>query len=360
MEMYTSSEYCDMHFYYGAALGSASEARILYADAFPNRQLPSAKLFSKVHNRLRENGAFKTNMRDTGRPRTARSVQFEEEVLETFEDNPRTSLRSVARQKNSSCTTVWRVLREENLHPFHLIKVHSLLPGDYVPRVNFVRWCLQQDIVHPNFLRNVLFSDESTFTRDGIFNSRNSHVWAHENPNEIAILHPQHKFSVNIWAGILDNRIIGPYVLPNRLDSVTYLVFLRDILPELLDDVPLETRANMWFQHDGAPPHFGNIVRGHLDAVYGQHWIGRGGPVPWPPRSPDLNSLDFFFWGRIKELVYKTPVDTQEDLVARIAAASAVIQDEADVFERVRESMLKRCRSCNVVGGRHFEQLLRR
>ena len=23
-------------------------------------------------------------------------------------------------------------------------------------------------------------------------------------------------------------------------------------------------------------------------------WIGRGGPIPWPPRSPDLSPLDFF------------------------------------------------------------------
>ncbi|GBM88486.1 hypothetical protein AVEN_269361-1 [Araneus ventricosus] len=26
-------------------------------------------------------------------------------------------------------------------------------------------------------------------------------------------------------------------------------------------------------------------------------WIGRGGPVLWPPRSPDLTPLDFFPMG---------------------------------------------------------------
>ena len=29
-------------------------------------------------------------------------------------------------------------------------------------------------------------------------------------------------------------------------------------------------------------------------------WIGRGGPIPWPPRSP----LEFFLWGYIKNIVY--------------------------------------------------------
>ena len=35
-------------------------------------------------------------------------------------------------------------------------------------------------------------------------------------------------------------------------------------------------------------------------------WIGRGGPIPWPPKSPDLNPLDFCVWGYAKGLVYNT------------------------------------------------------
>lgn len=355
---YTTAEYCDMHFMYGAALGNAAEARRLYSATYPNRQLPSDKLFVRLHNRLREGGSFKVNMRDTGRTRTVRSVEFEENVLEKFEDNPRLSVRTVAHEINVSKSTIWRVVHDDNLYPFHFQKVQSLIPGDYVQRVNCARWFLQQDVFNPNFLCYVLFTDEALFTREGVFNSKNSHVWALENPHETVMHNHQHRFSVNVWAGIVNNHLIGPYILPNRLDSPTYLVLVRDILPELLEQLPLEVRANLWFQHDGAPPHFGNIVRNHLDAAFGEQWIGRGGPVPWPPRSPDLNPLDYFFWGRIKQLVYCTPVENEEDLVARIAAAAAAIQDDADVFGRVRESMIKRCRACNLAEGRHFEQLL--
>ncbi|GBN88525.1 hypothetical protein AVEN_69918-1 [Araneus ventricosus] len=53
----------------------------------------------------------------------------------------------------------------------------------------------------------------------------------------------------------------------------------------------------------------------------------RGGPVAWPPRSPNLNPLDFFFWGHMKSLVYETRVDSAEDLVARIVVtADKVLQ----------------------------------
>ena len=49
-------------------------------------------------------------------------------------------------------------------------------------------------------------------------------------------------------------------------------------------------------------------VRDALDRQFPERWIGRGGPTPWPARSPDLTPLDFFFWGFIKDQVYATPV----------------------------------------------------
>ncbi|GBN72736.1 hypothetical protein AVEN_37053-1 [Araneus ventricosus] len=46
------------------------------------------------------------------------------------------------------------------------------------------------------------------------------------------------------------------------------------------------------FQQDGAPPHYGNIVREFLDTTFPQRWIGRGAVLAWPPRSPDITPLD--------------------------------------------------------------------
>jgi hypothetical protein len=47
-----------------------------------------------------------------------------------------------------------------------------------------------------------------------------------------------------------------------------------------------------------------------LDEQYPDRWIGRGGPRSWPARSPDLNPLDFFLWGHVKNVVYRHPIDT--------------------------------------------------
>nr|XP_042901341.1 uncharacterized protein LOC122269952 [Parasteatoda tepidariorum] len=113
----------------------------------------------------------------------------------------------------------------------------------------------------------------------------------------------------------------------------------------------------MWFQHDGAPAHFSIDVRNYLNATFGARWIGRGGPIPWPPRSPDLSSLDYFLWGHLKHLVYETPVDSDEDLVARISAAAGV-REIPGIFERVRQSLHRRCQACIASGGHKFAHLL--
>ena len=39
-------------------------------------------------------------------------------------------------------------------------------------------------------------------------------------------------------------------------------------------------------------------------------------------RSSDLTCLDFFLWWHMKQLVYETVVETDEDLIARITVAA--------------------------------------
>ena len=47
-------------------------------------------------------------------------------------------------------------------------------------------------------------------------------------------------------------------------------------------------------------PHFSQVVRQYLNHKFPNRWIGRGGIKNWPPRSPDLNPLDYHVWGHMK------------------------------------------------------------
>jgi hypothetical protein len=61
------------------------------------------------------------------------------------------------------------------------------------------------------------------------------------------------------------------------------------------------------YQHDGAPPHFHNEVGSYLDEHLRNRWIGHGGPMEWPPRSPDLTPMGFFFVGFCEGQCLRSP-----------------------------------------------------
>jgi hypothetical protein len=90
-------------------------------------------------------------------------------------------------------------------------------------------------------------------------------VWAEENPHAVVQSRHQQQFSINVWAGIIGDVLVGPRVLPQRLTGNSFRHFLENNLPTLLEDLPFAIRAHMWFMHDGASPHFSITVREFLD-----------------------------------------------------------------------------------------------
>jgi hypothetical protein len=59
-----------------------------------------------------------------------------------------------------------------------------------------------------NFVSRILFSDESTFGREGCFNAHNWHIWAEENPHALFPRAFQERFFINLWAVLLGNRVV--------------------------------------------------------------------------------------------------------------------------------------------------------
>jgi len=50
----------------------------------------------------------------------------------------------------------------------------------------------------------------------------------------------------------------------------------------------------VWFQQDGATAHTANESMTIVRNMFPGYLISRLGDVPWPPRSPDLSTCDFF------------------------------------------------------------------
>jgi len=91
--------------------------------------------------------------------------------------------------------------------------------------------------------------------------------------------------------------------------------FLNSMNEEMLPKVTEAYEGmDIMFQMDGAPGHWAKDVRSFMDRKFPNKWIGRSGPISWPPRSPDLTPPDFFLWGFIKDKVYSRDSKSLEEL----------------------------------------------
>ncbi|CAG9828027.1 unnamed protein product [Diabrotica balteata] len=102
--------------------------------------------------------------------------------------------------------------------------VQRLHAGDEIDRLEFCRWINNN---RPT-LYKTLFTDEAQFTTDGINNSRNSHVWAEENPHAIRERRSQLRFSVNVWIGVINNQLVGPHFFDGPLTGQFEMAPLPD------------------------------------------------------------------------------------------------------------------------------------
>jgi len=203
-----------------------------------------------------------------------------------------------------------------------------------------------------------MFTDESQFNRDGVNNTHNSHVWADENRHTTVESNFQQRFSVNVWCAVLDDQLIGPFILEGRLTRETYLRFLQEELPRLLEDVPLNKRSRMYIQHDGVPPHSSHEVRNFLNCRFPGRWIGRDGPHNWPARSPGLSPLDYCVWGWMEKLVYSVKVVTRDELLGRILDAVDRIRNSQRKLQRATSAVHNRAAARVAAGGGIFENQL--
>ena len=80
------------------------------------------------------------------------------------------------------------------------------------------------------------------------------------------------------------------------------------------------------------------VARQFLNRPFANKWIGRGGPIAWPARSPDLNPLDFHLSGHLKSIVYATSIEHAEILRNRIEQGFRQIRETPGMIERVTRS----------------------
>jgi hypothetical protein len=336
---------------YGSGANTQKQTLCLFQQIHPNRPPPSQGAISKLIRKFRVTGSVEDRPR-TGRRKSATGSEATAKVVSTVGVNGRTSVRKLARQLELSPTSVQRILKKNKFFPYKYQAHQKMETDDTAKRSDFSQEMIERINDDPTLLRRILFSDEATIQIDGLVIKHNHRYWSQANPRWLEENRTQYARKVSIWVGMIGKKIIGPFYLEGNLDGNGYLRLLREKVIPAVNAAFGDTEV--WFQHDGAPAHFERKVRAYLDEVFPDRWIGRSGPVAWPPRSPDLSPLDFFLWSNVKDRVFDGPPPRDvAELKTRINAAVAAIPKRT--IKNVISSFNDRLYHCLTAGGGHFE-----
>ena len=101
-------------------------------------------------------------------------------------------------------------------------------------------------LVHGNrgLHRDILFTDEAQFNRDGVKNTHKTHVWSNGNPHATVQSNLQLHYIVSVWCRDLDYQLIGPFLFEDYSSHKRGVptTFAGGVAPNL-EDVPLNKRG---------------------------------------------------------------------------------------------------------------------
>jgi hypothetical protein len=135
--------------------------------------------------------------------------------------NPNLSSRRLANELNISRTSILRILKDLNFHPYKLQLTHALSPEDHGARLEFCRSQLEiidEDCEFPGYIG---FGDEALFHLHGGVNRHNCVYWSQENPHWTQEL-PLNSPHVHVWAFVCVHGIIGPYFFEENVKGENY------------------------------------------------------------------------------------------------------------------------------------------
>ncbi|KAJ8960985.1 hypothetical protein NQ318_020289, partial [Aromia moschata] len=147
-------------------------------------------------------------------------------ALHSVREAPRLSLRRRAIETEISKSYLQRIFKQNRILPYKPKFRHTLEEGDEAKRLDFCLEMGNRVLNDVGFHMRILFSDESTFSTNGVVSSQHCRYWSETNPH----------FTISC--------------------------------------------RTQYFKK--------------LNSEFNEHWIGRDGPILWPPRSPDLTILDFY------------------------------------------------------------------
>ncbi len=207
-----------------------------------------------------------------------------------------------------SHTSTYCAMRETKF-PYCIYIFQQLKLLNSSEKLHFCHWLCNFIYNHHSILNYIFFSNKAWFRLKGYIIAQNYKVRSSTNPRMHwkTSLHP---LKIGVWCVMSRWRIVNPIFLDSMIAAETYRRIITDFIALFKCSV-----VNACFQQDNTHRHT------MLETMQPNHFL----LIDWfplhdlrPPHSPDLSSLDFHFWGYLKDKMFWTAPVTIDELKARI------------------------------------------
>uniref|UniRef100_UPI00358F7504 uncharacterized protein isoform X2 n=1 Tax=Myxine glutinosa TaxID=7769 RepID=UPI00358F7504 len=307
-----------------------------------------------VHNQSKGN---------SGRPASVTKSQANiDAVRDSAVDSPKKSHRRRSQGLGIKPTSVGRILTKElKLFPYIISIRHKLSQDDMRRRLDMCNWLGDRMERYPNWINQMWFSDEAHFHLNGAINNHNNIFWGSEPPEEITERYLKGPTVTCFCAFNARWGMLGPYWFENdnsravTINGECYRAVLQKFHNDLAQKVTPNQLSMTWFMQDCAPPHTAGDTITFLQQLFRNHLVALGTAHDWAPHSPDLNPLDYWFWGAAKGSVYVNHPATLDDLKQEVSGYLQAVPHET--YRKVGQNFGVRINACLNRGGAHIENI---
>lgn len=315
--------------------------------------------FTRVYRRFTGNGIAKTS--NAGQKRGVEGQKTKPEKIKVIEDyfisHPMNSLHQASVFLKIPKPTISRILRTKtSLFPYKISTAQVLTTAHKAQRLEFCQWLIEKS---DEFISHLIVENEKWFQLSQHPNRQNVRYWGVSKPDFVFDTKNQSVKKIMAFVIVVEGQsFLFWHEDPEsgKPISVATDQYIKSV-KELLANFPQAKLDVYWWQQDGAPCHTSNKTIAYLKSVFGDRIISRlakiVGVPAWPAHSPDLNPLDYSFWGQAMQKVWEVQPTTIEGL-------KEVVQDffasmEPDLVKRSVLNIKKRAKLCIKAKGGHFE-----
>ncbi len=258
--------------------------------------------------------------------RKSRDVDFIALVEEKIQADPGLSIRANARELNVDKKTVQRCVEEDLRCKSYRLQTGQLLTEATKDRRLAKSVKLLNKLKHPKAPNMIwFFSDEKNFCQDQMFNRQNNRWIAMTSKDVPKVMKTKFPATVMVFGAISsEGDVMPPHVFETglRVNTDVYLDVLSTVVFPWIKEIAGD-RPWVW-QQDSAPCH----VSGKALAWLKENSCDFVDKETWPPSSPDLNPMDYFFWGVLESRTNRHPHTTKASLITSIKEQCRVMERE--------------------------------